>query len=190
MTQNQIAYWNYKETQRSNQAREREAGRSNRATEMETRRSNLAREKEANRSNLARESETVRSNVARERETRRSNLAAEVELGRHNAATEEYQRNSNRISAYKAEKDYEYKLRQMNQDRELNLLANDLARFRAATERASALNEANATIEKLGLQREWNAVQAELQRLGVQGQAVNTILNFIGRIGGGLLNQI
>lgn len=55
MTTNQVGYWNMKENERANQARE-----------LET-----------NRSNLAKEAETVRSNKARELETERANKAAE-----------------------------------------------------------------------------------------------------------------
>lgn len=67
MTHNQILYWQNRETNRSNLARE-----------AETSRSNLAREKETERSNRARENETRRSNLAREKETERSNRANEM----------------------------------------------------------------------------------------------------------------
>lgn len=80
MTANQIAYWNYVENKRSNQARERLTGEAN----VETRRSNIARESETMRSNLAREAETLRSNQANEliartraREEARANRAKE-----------------------------------------------------------------------------------------------------------------
>lgn len=66
MTANQIAYWNLKETERSNRVREGETERSNKARESETFRSNLAKETETNRSNRARENETVRSNLEQE----------------------------------------------------------------------------------------------------------------------------
>lgn len=80
MTANQIAYWNYVETKRSNQAKERLTGEAN----AETRRSNIARETENMRSNLAREAENLRSNQTNEliarsraREEARANRAKE-----------------------------------------------------------------------------------------------------------------
>lgn len=188
MTQNQIAYWNYRELQRSNQARELENSRSNRARETETRRSNLATEKETARSNLARELETVRSNTARERETRRSNLAQEVEFGRHNAATEQAQRDANRISSAKVQYDADYRARQIQQDKELKLLDHELAWYKANTERAGTLNSSLSNSERNDLQREWNAVQAELQRLGIQSNVISNILNIFGRLGGAFLS--
>lgn len=78
MTQNQINYWIYKESQRSNKAKEKETNRSNVARETETNRSNLATERETQRHNLATEVETVRSNVSREVETNRHNVATEM----------------------------------------------------------------------------------------------------------------
>lgn len=62
MTTNQIAFWNLKETERSNKAKEDEAHRSNIAKETETVRSNQAREQETNRSNLASERITSSNN--------------------------------------------------------------------------------------------------------------------------------
>lgn len=73
MTQNQISYWNLKETERSNQA-----------TEKETKRANQAREVETNRHNTVVEEETERHNRATELLTSQSN----AEQARHNAATE------------------------------------------------------------------------------------------------------
>lgn len=62
MTTNQIAFWNLKETERSNKAREDETRRSNIAKETENVRSNLAKEQETNRSNLASERITNSNN--------------------------------------------------------------------------------------------------------------------------------
>nr|AVX53793.1 putative ORF1 [Marmot picobirnavirus] len=80
MTANQIAYWNLRETERSNVAREAETSRSNLARENETKRHNIANEQfnisslnETRRANLEREHrdrmvhmESVRSNIANE----------------------------------------------------------------------------------------------------------------------------
>lgn len=95
MTQNQILFANYVESQLHNRNTEAETARSNRARETETNRSNLAHEAETNRSNLATETETNRSNLANEAERQRSNKAQEQltrerdkEQGRHNVATE------------------------------------------------------------------------------------------------------
>lgn len=69
MTKNQIEYWNLRETQRSNRARE-----------QETRRANLAQERISGTANdiryslgLQQNTETHRSNVAKETETSRNN---------------------------------------------------------------------------------------------------------------------
>lgn len=106
MTQNQINYQNFLETQRSNKSKEHETNRSNVAREQETYRSNVEREREAKRSNLTNEAlsrdrlaedrrshlvteaETERSNRARELENNRSNLAKELENNRANLARE------------------------------------------------------------------------------------------------------
>ena len=66
MTQNQIAYQNYVETKRANQARENETHRSNVVNETENERFHRASIAETNRANVARESETNRSNLANE----------------------------------------------------------------------------------------------------------------------------
>lgn len=100
-TKIQIDYWNMKESQRANRARETqqaselgESMRHNRESEAieygklgETKRSNLARELENNRSNLARERETNRSNLANEN-IKYSELGESM---RHNQATENTQ---------------------------------------------------------------------------------------------------
>lgn len=116
MTSNQIAYWNYAETARSNKAKERETGRTNRVNEAikwhtlgETTRHNVAGEKETLRHNAASEAlgsaqlqETNRSNLAREAETNRSNVASLAEVARHNIANEAisgYQATSGRLQA-------------------------------------------------------------------------------------------
>lgn len=75
MTGTQVAYQNYKESKRHNQA-----------TEVETNRSNVARETETNRHNLVTEQETNRHNVVTERETHRTNVVNES-IGWYNAAT-------------------------------------------------------------------------------------------------------
>lgn len=187
MTQNQIAYWNYVESARANRAKERENFRSNRAREVETVRSNRASEKELNRSNQARELENVRSNTARERETRRSNLAHEVELGRHNAYTEQIARDTNRITADRNREEANYRERKRSDDYELGLLNADISRFKANTERARSMNQSLSDSERNALTRDWNAVQAELQRLGIRANTVSNILNIFGRLGGGFL---
>lgn len=116
MTQNQIAYWNYQETKRSNQAREGENKRHNINAETETNRHNLASESidlsslyETNRANLAKEKENTRANQARERETHRSNLVNEglsranlAELSTQNAATREKMKYENILSTANA----------------------------------------------------------------------------------------
>lgn len=80
MTHNQIAYWNYVESQRANKAKEFETARSNRAQEAL-----LARQQsETNRHNLANERETFRHNVAGEKVS----LASQQESLRHNLAGE------------------------------------------------------------------------------------------------------
>lgn len=89
MTNNQISFLNYQETNRSNLAREQETKRSNLAREGETHRSNIVNEGEIRRSNLARERENLRSNLAKESETKRSNLAKERETHRSNVVNEQ-----------------------------------------------------------------------------------------------------
>lgn len=106
MTHNQIAYWNYVESQRANKAKEFETARSNRAQEAL-----LARQHdETYRHNVANEQETFRHNVAGEnvslanqRETLRHNLAGEAltsqvnsEIRRHNLAGEVLTSQANR----------------------------------------------------------------------------------------------
>lgn len=78
MTANQIAYWNLKETERANRAKEFENQRSNIARETETNRSNRAQEAETHRSNTTREAETERSNRTKEVETHRTNVEKEI----------------------------------------------------------------------------------------------------------------
>jgi len=80
MTHNQIEYWKLREEQRSNQAKEQETERSNRANEG----INEARRIEEGRHNLESENlnrlsleETARHNTATEGETIRSNIAKE-----------------------------------------------------------------------------------------------------------------
>nr|UDL14567.1 MAG: hypothetical protein [Picobirnavirus sp.] len=108
------------ETSRSNQAKESETARHNRAVEQqalvdlgikqygaetarlsqqETARSNLARETETHRANVAQETETARANRAREAETHRSNVANEG-IGWYNASTNRVNAQTN---AYNAE---------------------------------------------------------------------------------------
>lgn len=98
MTQNQIAYWNLKETTRHNLATEAQAS----DVLAESKRHSLATEavasfsaKEQARSNRAHESiawfqsqETQRHNIAAESEQKRSNLAREAEQYRSNTAQE------------------------------------------------------------------------------------------------------
>lgn len=98
MTANQIAYWNYVETARSNLERER----NNRDVTRESIRHNKAYEKETNRHNVVSEnigwgqlSESKRHNLAYEKETNRHNLVSERqsaysnwELHRHNVSSE------------------------------------------------------------------------------------------------------
>lgn len=119
MTTNQIEYGKLVETRRSNQVREIETERHNRATEQlsfdqlaEQIRSNKAKEKinwaelsEKNRSNLVNEAiqtarldEEKRSNLAREAETIRSNMAKETETHRSNLANEKEKVRSNMAS--------------------------------------------------------------------------------------------
>lgn len=69
MTENQLRYLSYEESQRHNAATEAQAegelaerARANRANEFETNRSNVARETETNRANVAKEQETERHN--------------------------------------------------------------------------------------------------------------------------------
>lgn len=84
MTRNQLAYYEYKETQRSNLANEQETNRANVAREVETNRHNVSTEKETNRHNLATEEETHRHNKEIELLTSASN----AEQQRHNMAVE------------------------------------------------------------------------------------------------------
>lgn len=109
MTRNQIAYQEYVERKRANEAGERltgardaETARSNREQERltserqaEQRRANLANEAETNRSNLAREFETNRANLAKEQETYRANIEREKETARANQAREAEEQRSN-----------------------------------------------------------------------------------------------
>lgn len=109
MTANQIAYWGYHETRRSNKARERETHRHNKVVERETERHNRATEGiqymqvvETRRANIARETynqqvldETVRHNTEMEAlgtyeaETQRTHLEAmDAEAVRHNQTVE------------------------------------------------------------------------------------------------------
>lgn len=110
MTQNLIAYWKGKETERNNRVMEAETMRSNLAREAETRRYNSLYLAELGRHNVATENaqyqanaingfnagtqrlnaaETVRSNQAKESETNRTNLAKETETARHNDIMEQ-----------------------------------------------------------------------------------------------------
>lgn len=80
MTNNQVAYWNYKELVRSNRAKEAETQRSNQVREEETARANRAQEKIA----YDRYLEEARANRANESikwgqlgEQRRANLVSE-----------------------------------------------------------------------------------------------------------------
>lgn len=98
MTNNQISFLNYQETNRSNLARERETQRSNLAREGETHRSNIVVEGETQRSNLAKESEMRRSNLAKESETHRTNVVNEqIDIGKlhetHRVNTEQRRHN-------------------------------------------------------------------------------------------------
>lgn len=74
MTNNQIAYWNYVENARHNQAMEAEANRANRAQEREQQRSHRASEV------IARQGNSINAsfNEARAEETRRHNYATEI----------------------------------------------------------------------------------------------------------------
>lgn len=105
MTRNQIAYWEFRENERSNRAREAETARSNRANEFETNRANIARETETNRNNVAVLNETSRANKAREVETNRNNLITEAiaqgrldEDVRHNKVVESETERNNRMN--------------------------------------------------------------------------------------------
>lgn len=73
MTENQLRYLSFEESQRHNAATEAQA----QGELAERARANRANEFEANRSNVARETETNRANVAKEQETERSNRAQE-----------------------------------------------------------------------------------------------------------------
>nr|AVX53400.1 putative ORF1 [Marmot picobirnavirus] len=84
MTANQIAYWNYRELVRSNQAKELETNRSNRAREEETHRANVASETETQRHAMRTEDLTDYAN----RETSQHNRATEQETAQHNRRTE------------------------------------------------------------------------------------------------------
>lgn len=106
MTKNQIEFWslqerrlanerNWKETSRSNRAKEVETNRHNLETErfnsrnlLETSRANKVREAETERSNRAREQETWRHNYSTEKENIRHNVVSESELNRHNLTSE------------------------------------------------------------------------------------------------------
>lgn len=84
MTQNQIAYWNLRESERHNLS-----------TEQESKRHNIVGEKETYRHNITTEGETQRHNVMTEnisiadlQERGRHNRATEAETYRHNVETE------------------------------------------------------------------------------------------------------
>lgn len=100
MTQNQIAYWNYKESGRHNRAVEAETHRANRAQETETNRHNVTWEQETERHNRAIEGLTSVQNV----ETHRSNVVREslqaeanAEIARNNRAKEALTHESNLV---------------------------------------------------------------------------------------------
>lgn len=80
MTQNQINFWNLKETERANRAREKEATRANKAKEGLSARE-IATKETQNQINLSlgqgNLAETNRANIARELEQNRSNLSNE-----------------------------------------------------------------------------------------------------------------
>lgn len=91
MTHDQILYWQYKESVRSNKARENLTAEQN----VETKRSNIARETETKRHNIATEILSSRQ-IA---EAQRHNMATEIatinslnEQSRHNRAIEAVQR--------------------------------------------------------------------------------------------------
>lgn len=135
MTRNQIEYWNLKEQQRSNQAREMWQMQ----TLDETKRSNLAREVETARSNLANESETHRANLEREKETRRSNRANEsinrerntinrehyermdTETERANRARESLEGESNKIKSKDSSRNFTYNIGRLTEERRANM---------------------------------------------------------------------
>lgn len=73
MTQNQIAYWNLKETERANRAREKENYRANVANEKIRSRSNDITYQLGDRN----ATETVRANLAKELENNRTNMSNE-----------------------------------------------------------------------------------------------------------------
>lgn len=98
MTSNQIAYANYVESRRHNEATETETNRANVAREVETHRSNVAVETETARHNLAFEAETNRHNVAVEKETHRANKANEA-IGWYNASTNRMNAQTNAYAA-------------------------------------------------------------------------------------------
>lgn len=80
MTQNQLSYWNLKETERANRARERETNRANLAKEGLSEREIAAKER-ANEINFNLGDRNVlelqRANLAKEKENNRSNLSNE-----------------------------------------------------------------------------------------------------------------
>lgn len=116
MTANQIAYWNMRENERSNRARETEENRSNLVREAETERSNRAKEYETFRHNFRSENETERHNkkgeAQKDRELdeseRHSKVLeywqgfAEMEKQRHNIKLEDLQKEGNQINWFNA----------------------------------------------------------------------------------------
>lgn len=90
MTANQIAYWNYVESNRHNLA-----------TEKENTRSNLAREREQNRSNLSQEQISREGNAIRQTSNLINDahyLRSDSEANRHNLAMERLQDRNVRIA--------------------------------------------------------------------------------------------
>lgn len=99
MTKNQIEYYKYKESQRSNKANETETNRANLAKEFENRRSNMAKEQQA----INELSETTRSHKANESQA----INALAETSRHNHAQEALQGQSNAINDYAARSNFQ-----------------------------------------------------------------------------------
>lgn len=184
MTNNQIQFWNLKEQERSNRAREFENTRSNRAKEVEANRANRARELETNRSNVASERlrgseleqrsqhelrqdlETQRSNLANEAIRNRSNnnnLLANIEQGRSNRANESIRTSELQQKNYATSLEY---LKAMY-NREIAGITNQTQIRAIDTQRRTAREQAE-------LQRERN----EISRLGLMNQAKGLQLNY------------
>lgn len=163
MTQNQIAFWSLKETQRANQARETETARHNveqeaqgRDTVNESKRHNQATES----FNLSQLGETTRHNIA----TEQYNISNLSEVRRHNYTTEQLSAAANAVNKWYNEQIADLKSQELTfaKEKELQRIeesqrdfneavrAHNLSAGQGAIDSASKLINSGANLAKVG----------------------------------------